>query len=98
MGSDGKLYYWVTFSSTRATACTATASSGALNTLCDSQQASSALGRAQLFVAGIAVDPSSGAITTFPAIYMWNQDAALNNLIPAWDSFPIQNGTEPPIQ
>jgi hypothetical protein len=98
LGADGKLYYWVTFSSTRATACTATASSGALNTLCDAQEASAALGRAQLYVAGIAVDPASGAITTYPAIYMWNQDSALNNLIPAWDYFPISEGTQPPIK
>jgi hypothetical protein len=29
---------------------------------------------------------------------MWNQDAALNNLIPAWDYFPIPPGKEPPLQ
>jgi hypothetical protein len=98
VGSDGKLYYWVTFSSTRATACTVTAGTSALNTLCTSQQSSDGLARAQLYVAGIVVDPSSNAITTYPAIYMWNQDAALNNLIPAWDYFPIPPGKEPPLQ
>lgn len=97
-GSDGKLYYWVTFSSTRATACTVTAGTNALNTLCTAAQSQAAQGRAQLFVAGVVVDPSSGAITTFPAVYMWNQDAALNNLIPAWDYFPIAKGTTTPIQ
>jgi hypothetical protein len=97
-GSDGKLYYWVTFSSTRATACTVTAGTSARSTLCTAQQSTAAQGRAQLYVAGIVVDPASGAITTFPAIYMWNQDAALNNLIPAWDYFPISKGTAPPIQ
>jgi hypothetical protein len=92
---DGKLYYWVTFSSTRATACTVTATSGAPNTLCNGTQSSADLGRAQLYVAGIVVDPSNGnAITTYPAIYMWNQDGALNNLIPAWDYFPIAKGNQ----
>jgi hypothetical protein len=98
LGSDGKLYYWVTFSSTRATACTVTVTSGAPNSLCTAQQASTDLGHAQLYVAGVVVDPSSGAITTYPAIYMWNQDGALSNLIPAWDYFPIQQGTTQPLQ
>jgi len=98
LGSDGKLYYYVTFSSTRATACTLTATSGALNTLCTAAQSKAAAGFAQLYVAAIVVDPNSGAITTYPAIYMWNQDAALNNLIPAWDYFPIAQGTSTPLQ
>jgi hypothetical protein len=98
LGSDGKLYYYITFSSTRATACTMTATSGATNTLCTPTLSSAALGHAQLFVATIAVDPSDGSITTYPAIYMWNQDAALNNLIPAWDYFPIAAGTTQSIQ
>jgi hypothetical protein len=98
-GPDGKLYYWVTFSSTRANACTVTATSGQPNTLCTKQQSMDALAHAQLYVAGIVVDPNNGgAITTYPAIYMWNQDAALNNLIPAWDYFPIAKGTTPPLQ
>jgi hypothetical protein len=97
-GPDGKLYYWVTFSSTRANACTVTATSGGPNTLCTAQQSKDALSHAQLYVAGVVVDPSSGAITTYPAIYMWNQDAALHNLIPAWDFFPVAHGTTPPLQ
>ena len=81
----------------RATACTVTAGTSALNTLCTAAQASDGSGRAQLFVAPVVVNPTTGAITTFPAIYMWNQDASLNNLIPAWDYFPIPAGVAAPL-
>jgi hypothetical protein len=94
-GADGKLYYWVVFSSTRADACTVTANTTRPNTLCTPAQSTSALGHAQLYVGGVAVDPSTGAITTYPAIYMWNQDAAPCNLIPSWDYVRIANGTTP---
>jgi hypothetical protein len=42
---------------------------------------------AQLYVAGVVND--GGNVTTYPAIYVWNQDATLNNEIPAWDNFQI---------
>jgi hypothetical protein len=98
VGSDGNLYYYVTFSSTRATACTVTAGTSALNTLCSASEATDGAGRAQLFVAAVVVNGTTGDITTFPAIYMWNQDAALNNLIPSWDYFPIPPGVMAPLQ
>ncbi len=98
VGSDGNLYYYVTFSSTRATACTVTSGTSALNTLCTAAEASDGAGRAQLFVAPVVVNGKTGAITTFPAIYMWNQDASLNNLIPSWDYFPIPPGVMAPVQ
>jgi len=89
----------VTFSSTRATACTLTSGTGLLNTLCTASQSQAAAGFAQLYVTPVVVDPgNNGAITTYPAIYMWNQDAALNNLIPSWDYFPIATGSTPPLQ
>jgi hypothetical protein len=102
-GADGKLYYYVTFSSTRPTACTMTApgmaAAGALNTLCTSAQSAAAAGFAQLYVTPVVVDPANNnAITTYPAVYIWNQDAALNNLIPSWDYFPIAAGTTMSIQ
>jgi hypothetical protein len=100
-GSDGNLYYWVTFSSTRANECTL---SGATGGFCTgpssnaSSQAADALGRAQLYVAGIVVDPkNNNAITTYPAVYLWNQDPSLNNLIPSWEYFPIAAGIQPPV-
>jgi hypothetical protein len=44
-------------------------------------------GKAQLYVTGVV---QSGAnLETFPAIYLWNQEPTLNNLIPAWDIFKI---------
>jgi hypothetical protein len=97
-GSDGQRYYWVTFSSTRANACSVTANTSQPNTLCTPSQSAGAVGHAQLYVAGVVVDPSTGNITTYPAIYLWNQDAAFYNLIPAWDDFRIANGTTPPVQ
>jgi hypothetical protein len=92
-GSDGKLYYWVTFSSTRVTGCTMAGSN-----VCAATDAANAVGKAQLYVAGIVVDPTTGNISTFPAIYLWNQDFSDNNLIPAWDYFPLPpgTGTQPP--
>jgi hypothetical protein len=71
---DGKLYYWVTFSSIRVSDKNNPASNG----------------KAQLYIAGVSVDPNNGnQITTYPAVYLWNQDPTYNNLIPAWDNFTI---------
>ena len=44
--------------------------------------------RAQLYVSPVVQD-STGALKTYPAIYLWNQDTTLNNLVPAWDVFEI---------
>ena len=70
-GTDGKTYYWVTFSSSRSPL---------------------ANGKQQLYVSAIVLDPASKIIQTYPAIYLWNQDATVNNLIPAWDNFAISHG------
>jgi hypothetical protein len=86
-GSDGKQYYWVTFSSTRVTGCTMPGTN-----VCSASDVAAATGKSQLYVAGIVKD-STGAITTYPAIYLWNQDFLNNNLIPAWDYFPLKSGT-----
>jgi len=43
--------------------------------------------KAQLYVTAVVQDGSG--IETYPAIYLWNQDPTLNNLIPAWDVFQI---------
>jgi hypothetical protein len=62
----------------------------------------------QLYMATIVVDDATQAVTTYPAIYLWNQnilvdpatgDAALlsvSNLTPAWDDFSIP-AIPPPI-
>jgi hypothetical protein len=43
--------------------------------------------KSQLYVTGVVQNGST--IETYPAIYLWNQDPTLNNLIPAWDVFQI---------
>ncbi len=43
----------------------------------------------QLYMATIIKDETTGAITTYPAIYLWNQDPRTSNLTPAWDDFQI---------
>ncbi|MDP9151766.1 MAG: hypothetical protein M3O36_17725 [Myxococcota bacterium] len=57
-----------------------------------STRSPTAPGKAQLYVTAIVVD-ASGGVTTYPSIYLWNQDPKLNNLIPAWDNFKIPPGT-----
>ena len=43
----------------------------------------------QLYVTPLVLDEASGALTTYPAIYLWNQPANENNHTPAWDLFDI---------
>ena len=75
----GKTYYWVTFSSIRSV----TSPADPLN---------EGKRKQQLYVAGVVVDNTSGAITTFAPIYLWNQNFTVNNLIPAWGEFSIPPG------
>jgi hypothetical protein len=42
----------------------------------------------QMYLATIMVSPA-GAITDYPAVYIWNQTPATSNLTPAWDEFKI---------
>jgi hypothetical protein len=68
---DGKIYYWVIFSSSRSPL---------------------ASGKEQLYVSAVVVDPNTNQVSTYPAIYLWNQSPMVNNLIPAWDNFTISHG------
>jgi hypothetical protein len=101
-GADGKLYYWVTFSSTRADECSLRGATGGVchgPASSSTTEAADAVGRAQLYVAAVVVDPSmNNQITTYPAIYMWNQDPGLNNLIPSWGFFPVFDNEPPPVK
>jgi hypothetical protein len=51
-----------------------------------------AQGKQQLYVSAVVMDPATKTIATYPAIYLWNQDPTVNNLIPAWDNFAIAHG------
>src|SRR5262249_20507305 len=44
-------------------------------------------GTPQLYVAPLVVE--DGHITTYPALYLWNQPADEGNHTPAWDHFDI---------
>jgi len=46
---------------------------------------------AQLYVTAVVAD-ASGRLTTYPALYLWNQPATDGNHTPSWDDFSI-----PPI-
>ncbi|HXN32136.1 MAG TPA: hypothetical protein VN894_09750 [Polyangiaceae bacterium] len=81
---DGKTYYWITFSSTRSPTSAHDPNNGNKRFQ-------------QLYVAGIVLDNTTQAITTYAPIYLWNQDFTVNNLIPAWGEFSIPPGlTLPP--
>ncbi len=44
-------------------------------------------GNPQLYVAGAIAE--GGVLTTFPALYLWNQPASENNHTPSWDVFQL---------
>jgi hypothetical protein len=43
---------------------------------------------AQLYITGVVVD-GSGKVTTYPALYLWNQPSSDGNHTPSWDDFAI---------
>lgn len=77
----GKTYYWLIFSSTRDTP------ESQRVTVSDPQYAPVETLYSRLFMAAFTVE--GGVVTTYPAIYLWNQDETSNNLTPAWDEFKI---------
>ena len=48
-------------------------------------------GNAQLYITAVVVD-EVGQISTYPALYLWNQPSSDGNHTPSWDDFAI-----PPI-
>jgi hypothetical protein len=86
--TDGKLYYFVTFSSARKYPNPLNLGTSMNNQ--NIQQKPS-----QLYIAAVVVDPANGTVTDYPAIYLWNQGFQAmgnmavpfqtNNLTPAWD-------------
>jgi hypothetical protein len=53
------------------------------------------MGNPQLYVSPIVVD-STGMVTTYHALYLWNQPSDENNHTPAWDTFNIPPPPPPP--
>jgi hypothetical protein len=63
----------------------------------------------QLYLAAVVVDDASGAITTYPAVYIWNQNRTpgtdgmstsglqYSNLTPAWDPVKLPALVIPPV-
>jgi hypothetical protein len=49
----------------------------------------------QLFVSGMQVD-GKGAVTTYGALYLWNQPSAEGNHTPAWEYFNVPAPPPPP--
>jgi len=91
---NGKRYYFLMFSSARRYPDALTELPRARLTPAISNKS------AQLYMAAIVVDDVTQAITTYPAVYLWNQNIEVNaqgeativptsNLTPAWDDFSI---------
>lgn len=91
---DGKTYYFVIFSSARKHEKQFLIPAGQYTPQTLDRRSS------QLYMAAIVVDKASGAITTYPAVYLWNQSRLVvdgevtdiemsSNLTPAWDDFKI---------
>ena len=38
-----------------------------------------------------------GAISTYAAVYLWNQDTSTSNLTPAWDPIKLPDLVIPPV-
>ncbi len=89
----GKTYYFLIFSSARQYPGSFELTKARLTPAISNKSS-------QLYMAPIVVDDASGVVTTYPAVYLWNQnivvDASGNatiqntsNLTPAWDDFTI---------
>jgi hypothetical protein len=86
----GKRYYFLIFSSARKY-------DGQFS-LTDPYDDGGTVQSSQLYMASFVVD-EAGAVTSYPAIYLWNQNRlvengvlstlATSNLTPAWDEFHI---------
>lgn len=76
-GSNGT-YYWMIFSSNRAGLPPGQSSAGRTIQI------------SQLYLAPILVGGEQFSVTTYPAIYLWNQPTNSVNTTPAWETFDIQ--------
>jgi len=104
--ANGKTYYFLVFSSGRKYA-----DEFSKQFSLPVNPASSFTGLAQssqLYLAAVVVDDASGAVTTYPAVYIWNQNrtpgtngmaASLqySNLTPAWDPITLPDLVIPEV-
>jgi len=98
---DGKRYYFLIFSSARQYP-------GSFD-IPHSQYTPQTLDTrsSQLYMATIVVDNASGEISSYPAVYLWNQNRVVvgdsatvdqaSNLTPAWDEFQIPEVPDVPL-
>jgi hypothetical protein len=96
--TGGKTYYFLIFSSARKYPGSFNVPPHPIYTPATLDTRSS-----QLYMASIVVDDATGEVTTYPAIYLWNQTRLIANgvvaeiqysdLTPAWDDFVI-----PPVE
>jgi len=106
--ANGKTYYFLVFSSGRKYADEFSKQFplpvNAASSFKGLQQSS------QLYLAAVVVDDATGAITTYPAVYIWNQNRTpaaggqmatglqYSNLTPAWDPIDLPDLTIPPVE
>jgi hypothetical protein len=86
---NGKTYYFLVFSSTRNTPDSQRTPPGDPNY----KPVENLFSR--LFMAAFSVE--GGKVTTYPAIYLWNQAETSNNLTPAWDEFRLPEVPSPQV-
>jgi hypothetical protein len=79
---NGLTYYWIVFSSSRD----GVPWGSGTRRYNDSAPATQATTTSQLYLAGMTVDQSSGAIKTYPAIRIWNQPSATTASLPSCTS------------
>jgi hypothetical protein len=113
---DGNTYYWIVFSSARDnvpfkdTTCGPVCNT-ATPPVCTMQCKSPNLQNgvlgptSQLYITGVSVDNSTGKITTYPALYLWNQPSTnslaqpgspQSNHTPIWELVSIPRPPPPP--
>lgn len=77
--AGGTRFYWIIFSSNRYGTAPVTASNSGTTTVVQVSQ---------LYITAVTVS-EVGVVTTYPAIYLWNQPLTRLNTTPAWQNFNI---------
>ncbi len=78
---SGKTYYWLIFSSARYYP--------EQYEVPKTEYSPPDTRSSQLYMTAIVVENATSEISTYPAVYLWNQDPTTSNLTPAWDDFKI---------